>query len=302
LTEASARLWLLEAADAARAFPRRALGAHKGDFGHLLLVGGSVGKTGAVALAATAALRSGAGLVTVAMPAPALPIVAAARPEVMTEPLAATPSGSMAVGAVERALDLAGGRDAVVLGPGLGQDPETRAFVRGFIQRCSLPLVIDADGLNALAGHAQEPAAVRLMQREHPTVATPHPGEMARLAGGTSSGIQKRRLEAARALAVETGAVVVLKGQRSIIAERSGRAAVNPSGNPGLATAGTGDVLSGIAGAFLARGHDAWLSATAAVYLHGHSGDRAAERVGVESLVAGDVIEALPEAIRGVVG
>ena len=302
LLESGARLWLLEAADAARAVPPRAAGAHKGDFGHLLVIAGSVGKTGAAVLAATAALRSGVGLVTVATPEPALATVATQRPEIMTEPLAATASGAVAPAALESALALARTRDAVVIGPGLGQDPETRAFVREFVRRCPAPLLIDADGLNALAGGEGVIGASDLLRRERPTIVTPHPGEMARLVGRATSDVQKQRLETARNLAVETGAVVVLKGQRTVIADGSGRSAVNPTGNPGMATAGTGDVLAGMAGAFLARGHDAWLAATAAVYLHGLAGDCAARRVGYESLIAGDLIESLPEAISSVTG
>jgi len=300
LLDSSARLWLLEPADAARALPVRAAGANKGDFGHLLIIAGSVGKTGAAVLAATAALRSGVGLVTVATPESALPIIAAARPEIMTAPLAATASGAVAPAAVESALALAQQRDAVVIGPGLGQDPETRAFVREFVRRCPAPLLIDADGLNALAGGEGVVGASDLLRRERPTIITPHPGEMARLVGRATSDIQKHRLETARNLAVETGAVVVLKGQRTIVADGSGRSAVNPTGNPGMATGGTGDVLAGMAGALLARGQDAWLAATAGVYLHGLAGDCAARRVGQESLIASDIIESLAEAIVSV--
>jgi hydroxyethylthiazole kinase-like uncharacterized protein yjeF len=302
LLESSAHLWLLEAGDAAGAFPPRAPGAHKGDYGHLLVVAGSVGKTGAAVLAATGALRAGAGLVTVATAEPALRMVAEARAEVMTEPLGATAAGTIGPQALERALALAAQRDAVVLGPGLGQDPGTRAFVRDFARRCDRPLVIDADGLNALAAAADAPGATDLLRRSQATIVTPHPGEMARLMGTSPHELQKRRLEGARALAVETGAVVVLKGQRTIVAEASGRAAVNPSGNAGMATAGTGDVLSGVVGALLARGLTAWTSATAAVHLHGLAGDLAARRHGQESLMAGDVVDALAEAVQAIVG
>jgi hydroxyethylthiazole kinase-like uncharacterized protein yjeF len=293
-----ARLWLLEAADAARAFPRRDPGAHKGTFGHVLVIAGSVGKTGAAVLAATAALRAGAGLVTVATPAPALPLVAAGRAEVMTEPLPVDATGALDAAAVSRALALAKDRDAVVLGPGLGVEAGTRAFVREFVRRCPAPLLVDADGLNALAPGAREKGAVEALRRSAPTVVTPHPGEIARLVGSTASQVQRRRLETARALAMETGAVVVLKGHRTLVADPEGRAAVNPTGNPGMATGGTGDVLSGILGSLLARGTDAWTASTAAVYLHGLAGDEAAARRGQESLVAGDVVGHLPRAFR----
>jgi NAD(P)H-hydrate epimerase len=300
LAETGTRLWLLEKADAARAYGRRSRDAHKGTFGHVLVVAGSVGKSGAAILAAVGALRAGAGLVTVATPAPALPLVAAGRPEIMTEPLPVGGNGGLDRDALTRALDLAEDKDAVVLGPGLGQDAATRDFVRAFVERCTAPLVIDADGLNALAaeGAADRSAARPLLKRAAPTVVTPHPGEMARLLGSEAGEVQRRRLGAARELAAQSGAVVVLKGYRTIVADSGGRAAVNPTGNPGMATGGTGDVLSGIIGALLARGRDSWIAATAGVYVHGLAGDLAAGRLGEESLLAGDVIDALPDAIR----
>lgn len=301
LLETGSRLGLLEAADAAAAFDPRAPGSHKGTYGHVLVVAGSVGKTGAAVLAATGALRTGAGLVTVATPAPALPLVAAGRAEIMTEPLSVTAAGGLDREALERALALARARDAVVLGPGLGQEPSTREFIRELVSRCPVPLVVDADGLNALAG-GRGGGGAEPLRREAATVLTPHPGEMARLTGARTEEVQRRRLETARALALQTGAFVVLKGHATIVADAEGRAAVNPTGNPGMATGGAGDVLAGILGALLARGKGPWLAATAGVYLHGLAGDRAAARSGQEALVAGDVIEALPEAIRSLTG
>jgi NAD(P)H-hydrate epimerase len=294
---AGTRLFLLEARDAAEAWPRRAPGSHKGRYGHLLVIAGSQGKSGAAALAATGALRAGVGLVTVATPAPALLAVASARAEAMSEPLAATAAGTIAAEALEPALSLARERDAVALGPGLGRHEATRAFVRAFVRRCPVPLVVDADGLNALAPGAGADAALGTLRREAPTVVTPHPGEAARLLETTTPSLQGRRLEAARALASAAGCVVVLKGQRSVVADPDGRAAVNPTGNPGLATGGTGDVLTGVVGALLARGASAWSAASAAVYLHGLAGDLAARRLGQEGMIAGDVAEALPQAI-----
>ncbi|PYQ16021.1 MAG: NAD(P)H-hydrate dehydratase, partial [Acidobacteria bacterium] len=285
LERSGSRLFLLEAADAARAFPARAPAAHKGTYGHLLIVAGAVGKTGAAILAATGALRSGVGLVTVATP----------------EPLPILPSGDLAPGALERALALAAARDAVVIGPGLGQEPGTRAFIRELVRRCPVPLLVDADGLNALAPSGREPGALDVLRRESATVLTPHPGEMARLAGLSSAEVQGRRLETARRIAGDTGTFVVLKGQRTLVCRPDGVAAVNPTGNPGMATGGTGDVLAGIVGALLAR-HEPWTAATAGVYVHGLAGDRAAGAAGPESLVAGDVASALPEAIRAVGG
>jgi len=294
LDEEGTRLWLLEAKDAARAYAPRKPDAHKGTFGHVLVVAGSVGKSGAAILAACGALRAGAGLVTVATPEPALPLVAAGRPELMTEPLPVGGSGGLDPEALARALAPAQDKDAVVIGPGLGQEPSTRDVVRGFVAACPAPLVIDADGLNALGARASG----TLWKRSAPTVVTPHPGEMARLISADAADVQRRRLEVARDFAAESRSVVVLKGHRTVVAEAGGRAAVNPTGNPGMATGGTGDVLSGVVGALLARGLDPWVAATAAVYVHGLAGDVAAGRLGQESLLAGDVVEALPQAIR----
>jgi hydroxyethylthiazole kinase-like uncharacterized protein yjeF len=291
LAAASPSLFLLDDADAAAAFPRRRRGAHKGDFGHVLIVAGSLGKAGAAVLAAGGALRSGCGLVTVAVPEPCLPVVAAARAEAMTEPLLATAAGGLDEAALGRLVELAASRDAVVLGPGLGQDPSTRALVRAFVRACPVPLVVDADGLNALAGD------LGALRREAPTILTPHPGEMARLTGRRTEDIQRQRPESAIGLARETGAIVVLKGERTLVAEPTGRAAIAAVGNPGLATGGTGDVLAGVVGSLLAR-HGALLSAAAAVVAHGRAGDIAARERGEEGLTAGDVVAALPAAIE----
>jgi NAD(P)H-hydrate epimerase len=300
LNAATPTLWLLEPADAARAWPPRAPAAHKGTFGHVLVIGGSLGKSGAATLAALGALRAGAGLVTVATAEAVLPLVAESRPELMTQPL---PGGShVDASALEPALAAARSRDAVVLGPGLGPDEGTRAFVREFVPRCPVPLIVDADGLNALAAASGAPAALGALRREPATVLTPHPGEMARLVGSTTQEVQARRLDIARALAADAGAVVALKGQRTIVARPDGTAAVNPTGNPGLATGGTGDVLAGIVGALLARGEDGFAAAAAAVYAHGHAADVAARKLGPESLLAGDVLDALPEALRDLGG
>lgn len=284
-------LWLLEDRDAALAYPPRHGSAHKGDFGHALAVAGSRGKSGAAVLCGTAALRAGAGLVTVATPEAAQPLVAAARPELMTEPLRTE-------GALRRSLELAGRCDAAVIGPGWGSEGAAAETARGFVARCPIPLVVDADALNAFA-----PFASHAWHRRRPsTVLTPHPGEMARLLGRSTADVQADRLDAARELARASGAVVVLKGQRTLVAEPGGRTAVNPTGNPGLAKGGTGDVLAGVIAALLARGCDAWTAATAGVFLHGRAGDLAAARLGQESLLAGDVVDALGEAILSLAG
>ncbi len=293
----AARLWLIEARDAAAAFPPRARASHKGTYGHVLVLAGSVGKSGAAALAATAALRAGAGLVTVALPGPALPLlVAQVTPEVMTAPLPSSARGAWTREALTAALELSATRQAVVLGPGIGTDEETAEFVQAFVPRCPAPLVLDAGALSGLAAAgARGHALVR--ERGAATVMTPHPGEMGQLTGLPSADVQARRLELARELADACGALLVLKGQRTLVAEPGGRVAVNPTGNPGLATAGTGDVLAGLLGALLGRGGTAWDAACAAVYLHGLAGDCAAARVGQEALMAGDLLCDLPTAL-----
>jgi NAD(P)H-hydrate epimerase len=283
-------LFVSEAADAAALWPRRAAESHKGRQGHVLVIAGSPGKTGAATLAATAALRAGAGLVTIATPRAALSRPAALRPELMSLPL---PEGRRAL---DKALREAAERDAVVLGPGLGTSGAVQAFVRAFVPRCPAPLIVDADGLNALAAPGQAEALLR--RRKAPTVLTPHPGEMARLCALDTRRVQSARLATARRLAEGTGATVVLKGHQTIVAEPSGRAVINPTGNPGLAVAGAGDVLSGAVGALLARKATAFRSALAAVYLHGLAADRIAGSRGEEGILAADVAEALPDAIH----
>lgn len=295
--EARAVAWQAEPGDIVAAWGQRRPAAHKGDLGHVLVLGGSPGKTGAAALAGAAALRAGAGLVTLGAPGAWLPLlVAVARLESMTAALDGT---QWDLPALASALALASRCDAVVLGPGLGQGPGVSAFVRAFVSACPVPLLIDADGLNALA--ADERAGLALLAaRRVATVLTPHPGELARLSGGNSADVQAQRVERVRALARATGAVVVLKGQRTLIATQDGRLAINSTGNPGLATAGSGDVLAGIVGALLARGRDAFVAAVAGVYVHGLAGDHAARRLGQESLLAGDVVDSLADALRAV--
>ncbi|MBI2217890.1 MAG: NAD(P)H-hydrate dehydratase [Candidatus Rokubacteria bacterium] len=286
--------FLLEPDDVARHFPPRRREAHKGDFGRLLIVAGSVGKTGAAALAARAAMRSGAGLVTVAAPASQQPVVAALLLEAMTEPVPETGGKTIAASALAVLQDLARARDAVAIGPGIGLNEETASVARALAGHLAKPLVIDADGLTALAGHihlVRKAPAARCL--------TPHPGEMARLLGRSTADVQRDRLQAARDCAERADAHVVLKGATSVIAHPDGRTVLNPTGNPGMASGGTGDVLTGMVGAFLARGLPADAALECAVYLHGRAGDLAAEGVGHEALIASDVIEALPSAFAG---
>jgi NAD(P)H-hydrate epimerase len=287
--EDAGRLGLLEAADAAAAFPRRPRAAHKGTFGHVLIVGGCAGKTGATVLAARGAFAAGAGLVTIATTAETRPlVVSAAPPEVMTADLGSAFDDP----AAQRAL--AASYDAVVLGPGLGE-PAARPFARRLAAECAAPLVIDAGAINAIA-EAESPA----LRAGRPCVLTPHPGEMALLSRTSRDEVQAARIETARRVASATGAVVVLKGHRTVIANGDGHAAVNPTGNPGMATAGTGDVLAGMVGALLARGVGAWDAACAGVYVHGAAGDEAARLLGEESMTASDLAAAVPLALRAI--
>jgi ADP-dependent NAD(P)H-hydrate dehydratase / NAD(P)H-hydrate epimerase len=265
--------------------------SHKGDYGRVLVIAGSRGKTGAAHLAASAALRSGAGRVTVATPASCLPIVAAMGAEYMTEPLEETPEGTIAWEALERVLDR--GADVIAVGPGLGRSPSTTAFVQGLIERAGVPLVIDADALNAFAGEAD-----RLIGRDGvDMIITPHPGEMARLAGLSVEDVQAHRLDVARDFATTHRLHVVLKGNRTLVATPDGKVFINLTGNAGMATAGTGDVLTGMVAAWSAQLLDAEAAATLAVYLHGLAGDLAEADEGEVAMVAGDLIARLGDAV-----
>jgi NAD(P)H-hydrate epimerase len=287
-----------------RAFSvRRKPGAHKGDYGHALIFAGSRGKTGAAVLAAWGALRAGAGLVTVATPAGVLPIVATALPEMMTEALHGTEVESIAAGNLDygRVEKLLAGKNVVAIGPGLSTHVETQQFVRAVLAECALPAILDADALNAFAGRAAELKACAA-----PGLAvTPHPGEMARLRGCATAETQSRRFEVALESAAVWNACVVLKGFRTIVACPDGTAFVNSTGNPGMATGGTGDVLTGILAGLTAQfggpGSSAELTRwgrllALGVYLHGRAGDLAAAEVGEASLMASDLVQMIPRA------
>lgn len=281
---------------AAGILPLRRRDDHKGRFGHLLAVAGSRNKPGAAILVARGALRSGAGLVTLATPRSAQGTVSAGQAEAMTEPLAETREGALAAGAATAVLRLAAAREAIAIGPGLGLSPETRRAVTAILAKRGTPAVIDADALGTVA---EKPRRLDILAKGAPAVITPHPGEAARLLETSSASVQDDRLGAARRLAEATGTVVVLKGNRTVVAEPAGRVAFNASGNPGMATAGSGDVLTGVIGALLAAGIPAYDAARAGVFAHGDAGDRAASRTGHAGLIAGDIVEALPESFRG---
>ena len=270
--------------------------ANKGTYGHALIVAGSLGKSGAAILSARGALRSGAGLVTVATPESVLPVVAAGMPEMMTAPLAATEAGTASLRSLEygRFAEIARGKSVLAIGPGLSMQSETQQFIRAVVAATEVPIILDADGLNAYAGMADH-----LNQRQASLIAlTPHPGEMARLLGGTAKDVQARRLDAALEAAGRWRAHVILKGFHTILATPSGNAYINTTGNPGMATGGTGDVLTGILAGLTAQfGVEDWPRVLSlGVYLHGLAGDIAASRVGQAPLIASDLIEAIPEA------
>lgn len=292
------------------AFPPRPQDGHKGLFGHLLVIAGSLGKAGAAALAGLAALRTGAGLVTVACPKSIQATVAGFAPELMTEGLPETGEGTISPSADERVTELLAGKDVIVLGPGLSQNRQTAEFVHWLAKNAKLPLVLDADGLNAFAGHYNELQP----NRESFRVLTPHPGEAARLLGVSIKDIQANRLETAQRISRETGSSIVLKGARTIVAGSSGEVWINMTGNPALAKGGSGDVLSGIIGAALVRQTDTKgsdsvadvkaseflkdIHVAAAVYLHGLTADIVRDLLHENSVLATDLIENLAEGFR----
>jgi ADP-dependent NAD(P)H-hydrate dehydratase / NAD(P)H-hydrate epimerase len=272
----------------------RAADGQKGLYGHILIVAGSLGKSGAAVMSGSAALWAGAGLVTVATPDVVLPIVAAAHPEYMTEPLAATGEGTVSsanrtgsrFGEVEK------GKTVLAIGPGLGQHPETQDFIRSVVQGTELPVILDADGLNAFAGRADD-----LRERKSKFVAiTPHPGEMARLLGSSIKAVQEDRVKTAQDAAKRWNVHVILKGAHTIVAAPDGRMFVNSTGNAGLAKGGSGDVLTGVLAAMTGQFKtEDWLRTLAlGVYLHGAAADVAATGTDLSGLVAGDVARAVP--------
>ncbi len=274
----------------------RAPDAHKGTFGHALVIGGSYGKAGAAAMAGMAALRSGAGLVTIATARSTLPIVAGFAPELMTEALPETDAGTISIRAFEQGrLDsLAEAKQVIAVGPGLGLHLDTAELVRTCVERYRGPVVLDADGLNSFTGCTE-----RLDGFQRSVILTPHPGEMARLVGGGTAGVQTDRLGVARKFAHEHHVTVVLKGHRTLIVEPDGTAWVNPTGNPGMATGGTGDILTGmITGLVVQNLLRVRQAVRAAVFLHGLAGDIARESLGEPCLLATDLLTALPEAMR----
>ncbi|MCU1329531.1 MAG: carbohydrate kinase, YjeF related protein [Bryobacterales bacterium] len=276
-------------------FAPRPRDGNKGRYGHVLIIAGSRGKSGAAAMCALAALRSGAGLVTVACPASALASIAAFAPELMTEALPETDDGLIDASAYDRIIELSRARNVVAVGPGLGQSAGLTELVARLFTALDRPLVVDADALNALAGsdwHAP---------LEHPRVLTPHPGEMSRLTGDTIATVQQDRIAAARKLSTERQATIVLKGERTLLGFPDGRVWVNPTGTPAMATGGTGDILTGMVAGLLGQfPSDVDYAIAGAVYLHGSAGELAASDLGEQPVIATDLLRYFPEGIRGI--
>ncbi|HDQ46416.1 MAG TPA: NAD(P)H-hydrate dehydratase [bacterium] len=282
---------LLEQEDILHFIPPRPPDGHKGTFGKILVLAGSRGMTGAAALCALSSLRAGAGLTKLGIPESLNAILEAKCTEVITHPLPDTGSGCLAEAAEPETDALASWADVLIVGPGLSLHPETVVLTRSLLRKKRRPLVLDADGINALEGEAS-----LLGKYKKPLILTPHPGELARLTGRSLSSICEDPIAAARETARDLGCVCVLKGSPAVIASPRGKVAVNSTGNSGLATGGTGDVLAGVIGGLLALCPDPFRAACAGVYLHGLAGDLAAEALGEHSLIAGDLLDALPRA------
>lgn len=292
-TNPNYKLSLTTPADVRHLFAKRPRDSNKGMYGHVLVVGGSFGKSGAPAMVALGSYRSGAGLVTVAVPKSTLPMIAAVRPELMTEPLGETESGRLCLSDAGRILDLLKKMTVLALGPGLGTDEETVRLVKRLYHETELPAVVDADALNALAGDLPATTKTRIL--------TPHPGEMARLIGKSTKEVQADRLGVAQQLANRSGAAIVLKGDRTVIAFPDGETWVNPTGSPAMATGGTGDILTGMVAGLLAQHPKDWKRAVVvAVWLHGRSGELAGQHWGEEAALATDLLDSLPEAMNEV--
>jgi NAD(P)H-hydrate epimerase len=285
------RLNLTCASDIRDLFGQRPTDSNKGMYGHVLVAGGSFGKSGAPAMAGLGAYRSGAGLVTVAVPKSALSTVAAVRPELMTEPLGETASGRLDSAECSKVLELAKKMTVLALGPGLGTEEETVRLVRALYDLAEIPTVVDADALNALAGSLPQTDKIRIL--------TPHPGEMGRLTGKSVKDVQMDRVGNAEQLSSASGATVVLKGDRTVIAFPDGETWINPTGSPSMATGGTGDILTGMVAGLVAQHPKDWKRAVlAAVWLHGRCGELGAEQWGEESMLATDLLDFLPAAMN----
>jgi len=273
--------------------PRRP-DTHKGDYGHLLVIAGSVGKTGAAAMACEAALRMGAGLVTLAIPKSLNAIMEVKLTEVMTEPLPETQKQTLSLRAFHSILRLCENKKAVIIGPGIGTFKETQSLVLKLIKTLNLPIILDADGLTALA---TQPKILPAMNRQ--LILTPHPGEMARLIQSTVKDVQENRISISKNFSQSNHVYLILKGHRTLITNPTGEVFINPTGNPGMASGGTGDILTGMIGGLICQGLDILPSLQTAVYLHGVAGDEVAREKGEKSLIATDMLEKIPALLQG---
>lgn len=271
----------------------RKVDSHKGDYGKVFVVAGSPGMTGAAYLSSQAAAKAGSGLVTNGIPASLNEIMEIKLTEVMTIALDENKSGCLCLASKDKIIDFSKKCDVVVIGPGIGSDTETGALVKVLLAEIDLPVVLDADGLNALEGDISI-----LKDRASRTVITPHPGELSRLTGVDVSSIQSDRMKAAKNAAEETGAVVCLKGHRTVVAGKDGQIYVNDTGNSGMATGGSGDILTGMIASFIGQGIDDFSAAVSSVYLHGIAGDIAAERKGQFSMIATDILDSISDAFK----
>lgn len=284
---------ILDKSEMSLLLPERPPYSHKGSFGHVFLIAGSRGKTGAALMAAKASLRAGAGLVTIGIPEYLTGSFQSAVREEMLLPLPDTGKGELSAKGLSEALDFLEGADVLALGPGLGRAEETAALIRELALRSTAPMVIDADAINALEGRTGILGKVKA-----PVVLTPHPGEFSRLSDMKKTDIEKNRVGSAAAFAKKTGSCLILKGVPTVVAEPDGEVFINPTGNPGMAKAGAGDVLTGIVAAFMAQGLSPLEASLLGPYMHGLAGNMAASRTSMHSLLATDIIEAIPDAFN----
>jgi len=287
------RQFLLNAKNVGAVLPSRPADAHKGRTGHLLVVAGATGKSGAAALTAMTAMRAGAGLVTLGVPASLNPVMETQVREVMTAPLPEDNGGCLGASAFDHIMVLLENKKALALGPGIGTADQTCELVHDLLAQCPLPVVLDADGLNCLAQDL-----TTLSQRKAPLILTPHPGEMARLMASSPQAIQQDRVQAARQLATTHGVHVVLKGARTITAHPDGSIFINPTGNAGMASGGMGDVLTGLIAGLITQGASPEAASHAGVFLHGAAADALATQIGSIGYVASEVMDALPATIQ----
>lgn len=282
--------------------PKRKPDTHKGDYGCVLILAGSLGLTGAAELCAKAAMRCGSGMVTLGIPEGLATIMGIKLTEAMTRPLPQTEQRTLSIKGYGQIEGLSRDMDVLALGPGLSLNPSTQALVRKIISTVDIPMVIDADGINALVGYIDKikksPPRADSPSAKNIKILTPHPGEMARLIDEDIEYVQKDRCSIAKRFARDYNVILVLKGYKTVVANPDGEFYINKTGNPGMATAGSGDVLTGMITSFLGQGLRAFDAAKLGVYLHGLAGDLSAKEKGEHSLIATDIIEKIPEAIR----